>query len=92
MAKKKSVKKAPKKTKKAIKGGAVRFTKRKFNLVWKNLVLFGVLALVFFCLYIFSNNQLLRNLFQLLAMILGFVGVAFLIVLLALLILKLMKK
>jgi len=63
MVKKKSVKKSPKKAKKNVKGGAVRFTKRKFNLVWKNLVLFGVLALVFFCLYVFSNNQLLRNLF-----------------------------
>jgi polyferredoxin len=81
-----------KKVKKKVKQIRVRATKRKINLVLKNLILFTILALGSFLLYRFSNNDLFINLFKLLAMILGFVGVAFLIVLLALLILKFMKK
>ena len=96
MAKKKRGRKASKKTKtirkKTAKRGLVRSTKRKINLVLKNLILFAVLAFVSFCLYTFLNNELFRNLFSLLAMIFGFIGLAFLIVFLALLILRLMKK
>ena len=87
-----SAKKIKKSSKKSVGKRFVRSTKRKINLVLKNLVLFAVLALVSFGLYVFSNNVLFRSLFGLLAMILGFVGLAFLIVLLALLGLKLMKK
>jgi len=96
MAKKKRGRKASKKTKiirkKTAKEGLVRSTKRKINLVLKNLILFAVLSFISFCLYTFLNNELFRNLFSLLAMIFGFVGLAFLIVLLALLILRLMRK
>jgi polyferredoxin len=81
-----------KKVKKKVKQVRVRATKRKINLVLKNLILFTILALGSLLLYSVSNNDLFINLFKLLAMILGFVGVAFLIVLLALLILKFMKK
>ena len=96
MVTKKRGRKTSKKTKsvrkKNVKPVRVRSSKKKIKLVLKNLILFAILTLVCFLLYIFSNNELFRSLFQLLAMILGFVGVAFLIVLLALLILKVMKK
>ena len=96
MVTKKRGKRTSKKTKivrkKNVKSVRVRSSKKKIKLVLKNLILFAILTLVSFLLYIFSNNELFRSLFQLLAMILGFVGLAFLIVLLALWILKLMKK
>ncbi|MCK4647404.1 hypothetical protein KAT24_00560 [Candidatus Pacearchaeota archaeon] len=85
-------KKVKKISKKNVKEGLVRSTKRKMKLVLKNLILFTILTLASFLLYTFSNNELFRSLFGLLAMILGFVGLAFLIVFLALWILKLMKK
>ncbi len=89
---KKTAKKSKKISKKNIKRPRVRATKRKINLVLKNLVLFAILTLVSSILYLLSNDTLFRSLFQLLAIVLGFVGIAFLIVLLALLILKIMKK
>jgi hypothetical protein len=89
---KKTVKKSKKISKKNIKLPRVRSTKRKINLVLKNLILFAILTLVSLILYFLSNDILFRSLFQLLAIVLGFVGLAFLIVLLALLILKIMKK
>lgn len=88
MAKKKRKKSSKKKTSK----GLVRATKRKIQLVLRNLILFAVLTAIFFCLFRLSNNGMLKTLFQLLAIILGFVGLAFLIVLLALVILKGMKR
>jgi len=95
MVKKKRRKKVSKKAKvnkKNVKKAVVRPTKRKINLVLKNLALFAVLTLIFYFLSNVSNNELFITLFELLAMILGFVGLAFLIVFLALLILKSMKK
>ncbi len=89
---KKTTNKSKKVRKKRVEQVRVRSTKRKINLVLKNLVLFAVLTLASFILYSLSNQVLFRSLFGLLAMILGFVGIAFLIVLLALLILKFMKK
>ena len=89
MAKKKRRRKTPKKV---GKKNLVRATKRKIRLVLRNLILFTVLATISLFFYILLNNEMLKSLFQLLAMILGFVGLAFLIVLLALLILKMMKK
>lgn len=70
----------------------VRSTKRKIFLVLRNLIFFSVLSLLSFVFYLLSSNSLYRSLFQLLAIVLGFVGLAFLIILLALLILKAMKK
>ena len=95
MAKKKGRKKTSKKKtsrKKTGKKNLVRATKRKIQLVVRNLIVFGVLAAIFLGLYRLSNNEMLRSLFQLLSIVLGFVGLAFLIVLLALLVLKMMKK
>ena len=64
----------------------------KFSLVWKNLVFFALLALLFFGLYSYATEELYQNLFVLLSIIFGFVGVAFLIVLLIFLFLKILKK
>ncbi len=90
--KKTTSKKVRKAGKKTVQRRLVRSTKRKINLVLRNLILFGVLALISFCLYTFCTNELFRNLFYLLTLIFAFVGLAFLIILLALAILKLMKK
>jgi hypothetical protein len=67
-------------------------TKRKIAVVLNNLLLFVALSLVSFVLYRFLQNELLVNLFFVMSMVFGFVGVAFLITLLILLIIKLVKK
>jgi uncharacterized membrane protein YcfT len=93
--KKTSKKKVSKKQVSKKKTGSkrlVRATKRKINLVIRNLIVFGGLFLISFCLYRLSSNLMIENLFYLLAIILGFIGLSFFIVLLALLIMKLMKK
>ena len=100
---KKVIKRNPKKVKKIIKKSKVkrvvnkpkklvRSTKRKISLVLKNFVLFVVISLVSLALHSVSNNDLFKNLFLLLVIISGFVAVAFLIVFLIFLFLKLMKK
>ncbi len=66
--------------------------KKKITLVVNNLLLFIALSLVSFVLYRFLQNDLLVNLFQIMAMIFGFVSVAFLITLLVLVIMKMVKK
>ncbi len=94
MAKKKRKKISEQVSKKKAKASkrAIRATQRKIKLVLRNLILFAVLGGISFCLYWLSNKEFFIKLFSLLAMVFGFVGLAFLIVLLALLILKLMKK
>lgn len=84
MAKKKSVKKRSK--------GKINASEKKINLVLKNLILFGVLSLISFMLYTVSSNVFYRDLFLLSTMILGFIALAFLIVLLVLMLLRIMKK
>jgi len=64
----------------------------KISLVWKNLVFFTLLSLLFFGLYSYATEELYQNLFVLLSIIFGFVGVAFLIALLIFLFLKVMQK
>ena len=99
MVKKKSVKKPKRKTtKKRVSRVTnkskrlVRASKRKINLVLKNLILFIILFVLSFVLYSVSEQEMYLNLFGLLSVILGFIGVAFLIVLLVFLFLKAMKK
>jgi len=70
----------------------VRATKRKFRLVAKNLILFIILSLLSFLLYNVSSDQMYRDFFSLLTWILGFIAVAFFIVLLILFFLKVLKK
>ena len=95
--KKKSVQKVAKKSGAKRKSGSVkskkiRATKQKINLVLKNLILFAILSLASFLLRSVSSDELLINLFSLLAMVLGFVAGAFLIVLLIFLFLRMMNK
>ena len=92
--KKRSVRKVSPKVKRNISKPKrlVRASQRKISLAFKNLILFAVLSLISFLLYNFLSNELFVNLFFLLAIILGFVAVAFLIVLLIFLVLRIMKK
>lgn len=104
MAKKKRVKRAVKtgKFSRAAKNSArrvvvkpttlARSSQRKIVIVVKNLVLFAILSLISWLLYSVSNVEMYENLFLLLAYILGFTAVAFLIVLFVLLLLRLIRK
>ena len=69
-----------------------RSSSRKVGIVVKNLILFSILSLISWLLYGVSNVGMYENLFLLLAYVLGFVALAFLIVLLVLLLLKLIRK
>ena len=88
----KTAKKTKKTPKKKTKSKKVRSSKYKIKLVLRNLISFSVLTLVSVLLYVFSNNEIFRNLFQLLSIIFGFIGLAFLIVFLVLILMKGMKK
>jgi len=66
--------------------------KKKISLVINNLLLFVALSLVSFVLYRFLQNDILVNLFFVLATVFGFVSLAFLITLLILLIMKIVYK
>lgn len=56
--------------------------KRKINVVLKNLLLFGILFVLFVVIASASANQLIDQLFWILAILTAFVAVAFLIILL----------
>ena len=73
-------------------GRKVIASKRKFGLVLSNLILSAILALISWFLYVVTSNEVLRNFFWMLGVIFGFVGLAFLIILAVLFVLKLMKK
>lgn len=103
VAKKKVVRTSAPKTKKASvkpvanktparKVVGMRATSGKFRRVLKNLVLFVILALISFLLYGVSGEQMYRDFFSLLTWILSFIAVAFLILLLVLLFLKVLRK
>lgn len=96
MAKKRKTAKKPKQKSRAVKKTKKRLTRassRKVGLVVKNLVLFVILAVASYLLYnITTTDTILNNLFYLLAIILGFVSLAFLIVLLILLVMKGLKR
>ena len=83
MVKKKVIKKDNKK---------VKANKQKINLVLKNLILFGILFLTSFLLYTISSDELLINLFSLLAIVFGFVVGEFLIILLIFFFMRLIRK
>jgi preprotein translocase subunit Sec63 len=96
MAKKRKTAKKPKRKSRAVKKTKKRLTRassRKVGLVVKNLVLFVILAVASYLLYnVTTLDTIYNNLFYLLAIILGFVSLAFLIVLLILLVMKGLKK
>lgn len=97
MAKKRSKKSVKKKVSKKVAGKSVAVKKRsvgsrRFGIVVKNLILFLILTVFSFLLNVVSVNEFLKNFFALLTIILAFVSVAFLVVLLILLFLRLMYK
>jgi len=93
--KKKSVRKNSSKVVRMSVGSSkkrVRSSPKKIRIAVNNLVLFVVLSLVSYGLYGVSGSEFYQNLFFLSSMILGFIALAFLIVLAILLILKGMRK
>lgn len=95
---KKPVKKKVVKVKSISKDKKVRASsrtapkKKRFSLVVKNLILFIILFLLFLLLYNVSNNPIYQDFFWLLALILGFIALAFLILFLTLLFIRMKKK
>jgi len=79
------------KTRRAVKV-PVKSDKRKTSIVLKNILLFVVLCVVSVILYTVSTNEIYINLFLLLAIIFGFISVAFVIVYLVLLMIKGIKQ
>jgi polyferredoxin len=88
MVKKKKVNKKGKKTSSKM----VRASKKKINLVVKNLILFAVLTITSFILHYFLGEGVIKDLLYFSSMILGFIAIAFLITFLILYIMKLSKK
>ena len=85
--KKKKVAKKTVSRKKVVRKKVARVSKQsisKYNsrLALRNLILFALLSLIFFMLYTVSGNELYQYMFYLLSLVLGFIAVAFLIVLL----------
>jgi len=69
-----------------------RSNKRKIIITLKQLILFAILFAISVLLYNLSNQEMYINLFFILSMLLGFITLAFLIVLLVLVFLKAIKK
>lgn len=104
MVKKKSVKKTKKKrpikksaksriAKKTTKSKNLKFsTKRKIDLVFKNLISFVILFIISFIFYTLSKGGVYEDLFFLISFILGAIAILFLIILLAFLFMKGMRK
>lgn len=91
MVKKKRSKKSTMK-KKVGKSKQLGVNKTKINLVIRNLIIFATISIISYTLYKILNKDMFESLFLLLAMIFAFLSVAFLIVLLTFIILKIMKK
>jgi len=64
----------------------------KVNKVVKNLIMFVVLFVFSFLLYSVSVNELYVNLFLMLSIVLGFVALAFLIILLSFIFMRIFRK
>lgn len=76
----------PRKTK------VVRATKKKFKIVLNNLFLFLILFIISFALYALVENEVYSNLFYLTALGTGFLTIAFLIILLIFVFLRMLRK
>ena len=64
----------------------------KIPIVFRNLLLFIALSLVSLVLYRFITDNLLTDLFYIMAIVFGFMAVGFLIALLVLWIMKIVRK
>ena len=93
MARKKRVKIVAKKKVRRVKNRAPTINvKNKISLVVNNLLLFIALSLVSLVLYRYLQNTFLVNLFQVMAIIFGFVAAGFLIAFIILVIMKFLSK
>ena len=93
MASKKRVKRKNVVMRKSSSKKVVRSNIRKISLVSKNLITFVILFVVSLVLYsASSSNSIYENLFAILTMIFGFVSLAFLIVFLIFVFMKMLKK
>ncbi len=66
--------------------------KRRFGIALRNLILFLIMFVVSYGLYSASSSDLMINLFFLLSVIFGFVSLAFLLVLLIFVFMKIIRK
>jgi len=71
---------------------APRSDQGRVNLIFKNLILFAILFIIFLVLYNVATDEVYKNLFWILAVLMGFVAVAFLIALLVFVFIKLFRK
>jgi len=67
-------------------------SQKKVGMILGNLVLSLILFAVSLGLYYFVSNEVLRSFFWMLALIFGFVGLAFLMVYIIFIVLKVLKK
>lgn len=79
MAKKKVKRKAKKPVKKRAKAISNSEIDKKERFIWRNLILFVILFVLSLVLYSASSSEIYDNLFLVLMIFFGFVGVAFLI-------------
>lgn len=86
-------KKRKKKSSKQIDKEIVRSSniKKKTGFIWKNLVLFAILFVLSLVLYYASNADTYKDLFFVLSLFFGFIGIAFLISFLVYFFLKKLK-
>ncbi|MFH1585541.1 MAG: hypothetical protein ABIB79_02140 [archaeon] len=91
---KKKVKKAkPRiKAKQKVSKSKVARAEKKFKIVRRQLIFFVILTLISYALFTVSNEEMYMNLFEFLYVIFGFVSIAFLIIFVAFLFMRLMKK
>ncbi len=93
MARKKRAKRVVRKKVRRVKSRTPKFNvKNKISLVVNNLLLFIALSLVSLVLYRYIQNEFLVNLFQVMAIIFGFIAVGFLITFIILAIMKMVSK
>lgn len=88
MVKKKSVKK--KSSGRVFK--KMKFNQKKFNLATRRLIFFLIGFIASFVLYFVSTDEMLEEIFGLLAIVFGFVSIAFFMVFLIFLFMKIIKK
>lgn len=94
MVRKKRVRKASRKVSRKVKKQVQKIPalKNKISITVNNLLLFIALSLVSLVLYRFISATLMKDLFQVMAIVFGFVSVAFLITLIALYLIKTFGK
>lgn len=80
------------KAKPVVNSNGKIFSSFKLGVVFRDFILFALLFLICYILSIVSTGEVFPNLFELLWIIFAFIGIAFFIALLVLLILKWIRK